>query len=203
MMAVMDKASLARLAFWGMNMNVATGGRNNWPGFRYTPAEWARLTKLSEAVDGGAFVKFVLTVAVVFIVLAACAVVGILVPILIALYPNPADLQPLPFVLLLAAITFIAIGAGLPISLRVGAWASRSDAMLARLREEAGDAAIAAKAAHQITRMTVIMCGLLVPGVLIWIAFDIQGGPIITALKWLAIGLMGSSAVYTVVTRKR
>jgi len=29
MMALMDKASHARLAFWGMNMVVATGGKNN------------------------------------------------------------------------------------------------------------------------------------------------------------------------------
>jgi hypothetical protein len=186
-----------------MNMNVATGGRNNWPGFRYTPTEWARLEKLAEAVDGGAFVKFVLIVAVVFIALAGCAVVGLFLPIMIALYPNPADTQALPFVLLLASTALLAISVGLPISLRVGAWASASEAMKARLHQEAGDAALAAKAAHQITRMTVIMCGLLVPGVLLWIAFDIQGGPIVTALKWLAIGLMGVSAVHTVVTRKR
>ncbi len=199
----MDKASLARLAFWGMNMSVATGGRNNWPGFRYTPTEWTRLEKLSKAVDGTAFIRFVLIVTVVFIVLAGCAVVGLLLPIMIALYPNPADTRPLPFVLALASTALLAIGIGLPLSLRVGAWASASDAMKARLYEETGDTALAAKAAHQITRMTVVMCGLLVPGVLLWIAFDIKGGPIVTALKWLAIGLMGVSAVHTVVTRKR
>ena len=203
MMAVMNKASLARLAFWGMNMAVATGGRNNWPGFRYTPTEWTRLEKLAEAVDGSAFIRFVLIVTVVFIALAGCAVAGLFIPLMIALYPNPADTQALPFVLALASTALLAIGIGLPLSMRVAAWASASAAMQARLHEEAGDAALAAKAAHQITRMTVIMCGLLVPGVLLWIAFDIQGGPIITALKWLAIGLMGVSGVHTVVTRKR
>ncbi len=203
MMAVMDKASLARLAFWGMNMNVATSGKNNWPGFRYTPPEWARLQKLSKAVDGLAFVKFVLIAAMVFIVLAACVVVGLFVPTLLALYPNPADLQPLPFVLLLAATALLAIGVGLPVALRIGAWMSANEAMKARLHEEAGDAALAAKAAHQITRMTVIMCGLLVPGTLLWIAFNIQGGPIVSALKWLAIGLMTVSAAHTMMQRKR
>ena len=74
--------------------------------------------------------------------------------------------------------------------------------MRARLAEQPGDAALAAKVAHQITRMTVIMCGLLVPGTLLWIAFDIQGGPMITAFKWLAVGLMAVSAVHTVVRRK-
>jgi len=45
--------------------------------------------------------------------------------------------------------------------------------------------------------------GLLVPGVLLWIAFDTQGVPIVTVLKWLAVGLMGVSAVHTFATRER
>ena len=203
MMAAMNKASLARLAFWAMNMNIATGGKNNWPGFKYTATEWGRFEKLTEAVDGSAFVKYLAIVTVLFIVLAGCAIVGIFLPIMIALYPNPADTQPLPFVLLLASTALLAIGIGLPISMRVAAWASSSVGMLARLHEEAGDTALAAKAAHQITRMTVIMCGILVPGTLLWIAFDIKGGPIVTALKWLAIGLMGVSGAHTFLTRKR
>ena len=202
MMVVMDKASLARLAFWAMNMSMATGGKNNWPGFKYTATEWARLEKLAEAVHGAAFIRFVLIVTVVFIALAGCAVVGILLPFMTLLYPNPADLQPLPFVLALATVALLSIGIGLPLSMRVAARASSSEAMKARLHEEAGDAALAAKAAHQITRMTVIMCGLLVPGTLLWIAFDVQGGPLVTALKWLAIALMGGSAVHTYIRRK-
>jgi hypothetical protein len=38
-----------------------------------------------------------------------------------------------------------------------------------------------------------IMCGILVPGMLVWIAYDIDAGPIITAIKWLAIALMAVS----------
>ena len=202
MMAAMDKASLARLAFWGMNMNIATSGNNNWPGFRYSETEWARLTKLAETVDGAAFGKYVIVVAVVFIALAACAIAGLFVPIVSALYPNPADTPALPFVLLLAATALLALGIGLPLSLRAAVWASTNEAMRARLIEQPGDAALAAKVAHQITRMTVIMCGILVPGTLLWIAFNIHGGPIIVALKWLAIALMGASGVHTYLRRK-
>jgi hypothetical protein len=130
-------------------------------------------------------------------------VVGLFLPIMIALYPNPADTQALPFVLLLAATALLSIGLGLPVSMRIAVWASASPAMRARLVEEPGDTALAAKAAHQITRMTVIMCGIFVPGTLLWIAFNIQGGPNITTLKWLAIVLMGASMAHTVVNRRK
>ncbi len=194
-----DKPALARLAFWAANMSLVSN--MSWPGFRYTKPEAARMADLAEAVAPGAFVRFLLINAVVFIALAGVVVVGFMVPILMALYPNPADLQPLPFVLLLATTALLAIGVGLPISMRVAAWASANDAMRAKLSGRPGDAELAAKVAHQIWRMTVIMCGLLVPGVLLWIAYDIQGGPIITLLKWLAVGLMGASMAHAVLTR--
>jgi hypothetical protein len=87
--------------------------------------------------------------------------------------------------------------------MRLAVRLSASEALRAKLVKEPGDAALAAKVSHQIIRMAVIMCGLLVPGVLLWIAFDIQGGPWITALKWLAIGLMGVSAVHAFATRSK
>ena len=52
--------------------------------------------------------------------------------------------------------------------------------MRARLNASPADAALAGKVSRQLWRMTVIMCGLLVPGMLLWIAYDIQGGPKIT-----------------------
>ena len=55
----------------------------------------------------------------------------------------------------------------------------------------------------QINRIMLIMCGLLVPGILLFIAYDIQAGPIITALKWLAIALMGVSVAVGALQRKR
>jgi hypothetical protein len=199
----LDKSSLARLAFWSANMSMIAGARMSWPGFSYTEPEAARMSTLAEAVEPAAFVRFLLVTTAVFIVLAALAIVGIFVPILSALYPNPADMQPLPFVLLLASTALLAIGIGLPVSMRVAALASTNDAMRAGLSAQPGDAELAAKVAFQLTRMTVIMCGLLVPGVLLWIAFDIKGGPIVTALKWIAVGLMAVSMAHTVVARRK
>ena len=37
------------------------------------------------------------------------------------------------------------------------------------------------------------MCGVLVPGMLVWIANDVDAGPIVTTIKWLGIALMGVS----------
>ncbi len=54
----------------------------------------------------------------------------------------------------------------------------------------------------QINRIMLIMCGLLVPGILLFIAYDIQAGPIIAALKWLAIALMAVST-FTGIARQR
>jgi hypothetical protein len=34
------------------------------------------------------------------------------------------------------------------------------------------------------------MCGFLVPGVLLFIAYNIDGGPIITVLKWISWGAL-------------
>ncbi|MER9374846.1 hypothetical protein [Mesorhizobium sp. M0491] len=58
-----------------------------------------------------------------------------------------------------------------------------------------GDEALASKVSWQINRIMLVMCGLLVPGILLFIAYDIQAGPIITVLKWLAIALMAVSTV--------
>ena len=130
----MDKSSLARLAFWAMNMMFGTGGRNNWPGFSYSEPEWTRLTKLADTVEAGAYARYRVICAAVFIVLAAVAVVGLFVPIMTALYPDPADTKALPFVLLLAATALLAIGIGLPLSMRFAAWASVNEAMRAHGR---------------------------------------------------------------------
>ena len=77
------------------------------------------------------------------------------------------------------------------------------DAMRAQLRPAPGDDALAAKVSWQINRMTLIMCGALVPGVLLFIAYDIHAGPLISVLKWLAAALMLGSMAITIVGNKR
>ncbi|RWN30086.1 MAG: hypothetical protein EOR97_17080 [Mesorhizobium sp.] len=87
------------------------------------------------------------------------------------------------------------IGLGLPISMRLSAMLVGGETMRAALVSAPGDEALASKVSWQINRIMMILCGLLVPGILLFIAYDIEAGPIITALKWLAIALMAVSTV--------
>ena len=63
--------------------------------------------------------------------------------------------------------------------------------------------ALAAKVRWQINRMMLIMCGALVPGVVFFIVYDIQAGPLITLLKWLTIVLTLGSMASVVVGNRR
>lgn len=187
-------AALARLAFWARNMTTIRDGRMSWPGFSYADAEWARMDVLAAPVTAKAYSKFITVNAIVFIVIAGLGIVGIFLPLATVLFPVPAETSALKFALLLAACCFLIIGVGLPLSLRAASALSADAAMRASLVAAPGDAALARKVSWQISRITLIMCGLLVPGMLVFIAYDIEAGPIIAALKWLAIALMAVSA---------
>jgi hypothetical protein len=201
-MADMDKNALARLAFWASNLVAINSARMSWPGFSYSDAEWARMSTLAGAVEPGAAGKFKAINAVIFIVIAAIGIVGFFLPLALVLFPVPAETSALKFSSLLAASAFLIIGLGLPVSMRIAARWSADPVMLARLVPAPEDAALAAKISWQINRITLLMCGALVPGALLFIAYDIQAGPIITALKWAAIVLMMTSTG-TVAVRKR
>jgi len=172
------------------------GAGMSWIGFSYTDAEWKQMAALAEMVDPDVTLRFKLVNALVFIVLAALLVGGGFVPLLSALYPNPADTRPLPFALLLAATALLALGVGLPLSMRVAAWLV-AGSLRSRLQPTAETAALWAKVSWQIRRMVVLMCGALVPGMLLWIAFDIKGGPIITTLKWIGFAAVAASTAHT------
>jgi hypothetical protein len=173
----------------------------SWPGFSYTDAEWKEMSMLANAVAPGTAFRFKVVNAIVFIALAAVLVGGGFVPLLSALYPNPADTRPLPFALLLAATALLALGAGLPLSMRVAAWLV-AGGLRSRLAATAETAALWSKVSWQIRRMVVLMCGALVPGMLLWIAFDIKGGPIITTLKWIGFAAVAASTAHTVRRRR-
>ena len=185
--------ALVRLAMWGKNMTAIRGGRMEWPGFSYSEGEWRRLNAVSAAVNNAAFNKYILVNAAVFIVIAAIGIAAIFLPLATVLFPVPAETSALKFALLLAACAVLIIGAGLPISLRIAAWMSADATMRAQLAAASGDAALSSKISWQINRITLIMCGVLVPGMLVWIAYDIDAGPIIVTIKWLGIALMGVS----------
>jgi hypothetical protein len=145
--------------------------------------------------------RFKMVNAAVFIALAAVLIGAGFVPLLTALYPNPADTRPLVFALLLAATALLAIGVGLPLTMRLAAWLV-GGAVHARLAPTPETDALWAKVAWQIRRMAVLMCGALVPGILVFIAFDIDAGPIITALKWVGIVAVVLSTAHTVRRRR-
>jgi hypothetical protein len=194
---VLRPDALVRLAFWAKNMTAIRNAGMQWPGFSYTDAEWARMGVLADAVSDGAFHRFNITNAVIFIILAALGIVGIFLPLASLLFPRPAETSALSFVLLLAASALLIIGVGLPISMRIAAATSAYDQTRSRISPDLGDAALARKAAYQINRIAAIMCGVFVPGTLLWIAFNVKAGPIITALKWFSIAAMAASIAYS------
>jgi hypothetical protein len=177
---------MLRLAFWADIMMRIKNAGMSWPGFSYTDAEWARLAPLAEAVapfDAG---RFKVVNAIVFIALAAVAMGGGFLPLASALFPVPAETPALPFVALLAATCFLVIGLGLPVSMRIAAPLSAGARTRGNLSTLTYDPALWAKVAFQMHRITLVMCGFLVPGVLLFIAYNIDGGPIITVLKWIS-----------------
>ncbi|MGX5827614.1 hypothetical protein [Mesorhizobium sp. 43Arga] len=201
-MSGMTSSALARLAFWAKGMVSINDARMGWPGFSYSDAEWARMRTLSEPVGAGTYRLFTIVNAVIFIAVAALGMFGVFLPLATLLFPIPAQTSALKFSLLLAACAFLIIGLGLPISMRLSAMLVGGKTVRAALVPAAGDEALAAKVSWQINRIMLIMCGLLVPGILLFIAFDIQAGPIITTLKWLAIALMAASTL-TGIARQR
>lgn len=189
----MSVGSDLRLAFWGRNMVAISDGRMEWPGFSYTPEEWSRLRQLAAPISAGTYRRFVLVNAVIFILIAAAVMFAVFLPLASLLFPVPAETSALKFTLLLAAFCFLIIGIGLPISMAIAARLCADSGLRQNIRLQQGDEKLTAKISWQLTRMTMIMCGLLVPGVLLFIAYDIDGGPILTALKWLAVVAMGVS----------
>ena len=195
-------SALARLAFWAKGMVSINNARMEWPGFSYSDAEWARMRTLSEPIDATTYQFFTIVNAVIFIAIAALGIFGVFLPLAMLLFPIPAQTSALKFSMLLAACAFLIIGLGLPISMRLSAMLVGGKKVRGALVPAAGDLALASKVSWQINRIMLIMCGLLVPGILLFIAYDIQAGPIITALKWVAIVLMVVSTL-TGVARQR
>ncbi|TIT19501.1 MAG: hypothetical protein E5W70_25070 [Mesorhizobium sp.] len=192
-MSGMTSGALARLAFWAKGMTAIRDGHMEWPGFSYTEVEWVRMTTLAKPIGGGTYQLFTLVNAAIFIAIAALGIFCVFLPLAALLFPVPAETSALKFSLLLAACALLIIGIGLPISLRLSTALVAPKSLHAALVAVPGDQALAAKVSWQINRITLVLCGLLVPGILLFIAYDIEAGPIITALKWLAIALMAVS----------
>lgn len=173
-----------------------------WPGFRYTEDEWALMKDFSKPVSGGAYIKFIAVNTILFLVFTAIVICGFFLPVLLAIYPDTRDVQPIPFTLLLATNAFLMIGFGLPLSMRIAALLCASAEMMATLRSSPEIETLNARVSWQLMRMSLISCGILVPGMLLWIAFDIDGGPVLTALK-AALAVLLIASVATTALRKK
>jgi hypothetical protein len=180
------RTSLARLAFWSRHMVAINDEGMHWPGFSYSEAEWARMRELAEPVADGTFRRFIVTTAMFFLVVAAAGVIGIFLPLAKMLFPVPAQTGGLQFAALLAACCLLITGVGVPLSMSAAARFCADTRMHGRLASKPGDGPLASKIAWQLRRITLVMCGLLVPGMLLLIAYDTDGGPLLSALKWLA-----------------
>ncbi len=201
-MAELSKPALARLAFWSANMIAVRDSRWSWPGFSYEPHEWKQMEKFAEMVGGGNYLKFIWLNALLFIVFAAIAILCFFLPVLIVLYPDPSQTQALPFTVILASTALLAIGIGLPLSMKLTAWFCADEKLRASLISSPENEALSAKVSWQLLRMTLIMCGLLVPGVLLFIAFNVQAGPLLTVLKTVCALAIAFSVVVAALRRK-
>jgi hypothetical protein len=177
------------LAFWGANIVRMKDAGMTWPGFSYSDAELARFRTLGAPVGAWTYQFFTWLTAAFFIPLAA-VFVGLMIWLLSALYPDTSKTPASVFVCLLACVSLVSIGWGVPFSMRLAARIMGRRVDFSGIEPQAGDEALAAKIRFQIRRMTAIMCGVFIPGCLLWIAWDIDAGPIITVVKIGAIVLM-------------
>ena len=194
-MAELTDGQARLLRFWGANMTIAFATSDWWLGFSYTEGEKARLAALGETIPPSAMALWMfLFVPAIFIAIAGLAVVGLMLPAITLLYPNPADLQPLPFVLVLAAVTAVSIGLGLPVAMVLGGrLALRLVGDKGSAAAEPGDVALYAKFRRQLLRYVVVVCGLFIPGCWLWIVFDLHAGPLIQVLKFALAAVIAVS----------
>lgn len=150
---------ITQLAFRARNMPAVSDAGMNWPGFSYTDAEWTRMRALAEAVPAVAFAKFVTWTTVIFLVVAATGIVGVFVPLLMLLFPDPAKNGGVAFACRLAACALLILVLGFALAMNLAARWSADEAMRAQLHTTADDAALAAKVRWQINRIALIMCG--------------------------------------------
>jgi len=199
------RTSLVWLAFWSRNMVAIREDGMDWPGFSYSEPQWQRMRALAEPVADGTFRKFIVVNAAIFIVIAAIGIAAIFLPLANVLFPVPAETSALQFATLLAASCLLIIGGGLPLSMLAAARLCADARMTGRLAWQPDDEALASKIGWQLRRITLVMCGLLVPGMLLFIAYDIDGGPILSVLKWLAaiIALLSVASLGSRMKRKR
>lgn len=200
-MSMRDERELRTLAYWGANMIFCKNNNLPTTGFSCSPAEWERFAQLNERI-AGRFSTFLFANTVIFIALAAVAVGAIFIPMMSYLYPDPSKTPAVVFLGGLATTAAVTIGLGLPLSMRLAAAFCTPPSVLQSETLTDFDRGLSRKVSFQLWRMTLIMCGLLVPGAMLLITFNIDAGPL---AKWLKLmyGALLASATATLYLQQR
>lgn len=194
------------LPYWSANMVVLwDSGMTWWPGFNYSEEEQALMRTQAARVFGRGKL-YSLMVAVIFITGLCLVVPGIMVPVLTSLYPDPSQTSPLVFAGVLATIAALSLGLWLPLAMALAA--GTVNGMLGDPPTVAigpAERNLSRRIKWQIQRMALIMSGLLVPGVMAFIVFDIdtQKGPIHYAIVAADVLIAIGTALYLRAAGKR
>jgi len=179
-----DRRDHRFLRYWAANLaSIGAAGRN-WPGFQYTPEEWEHFEKYGATVAGAAAFAFMVTSAIIFIVIAALVISLVFIPAMTLLYPDPSKTSATVFISFLFATCFVTIGVGLPTAMNLGGriadrfWTGDSAISLTDF-----DRRLARKVQNQIWRMIGLLVGDGVAVTMICIAYNIDLGPVARALK--------------------
>jgi hypothetical protein len=120
---------------------------------------------------------------VIFIIMAAIAVGGLMIPLATLLWPDPSKTPAIAFVSLLALAALLTIGFGLPLAMVWGGVVADWFGTSKEYTPDGEDAALAAKVHRQLWRLIAVMCILLIPGTMMFVIFNIDIGPVLIALK--------------------
>jgi len=177
------------LRYWSFNMTIAWAVQMATPGFSYSEPEKTRMHDLAGSISGRSALIWLGATIVLYILIAAAAVVGGMVPILTYAWPDPSTMPAAPFFALLLAVIALTIGFGLPISIAVAGtladWAGGERDIPALPT----DGLIRAKVRWQLWRLITLLCGVGVPAAKLFMTFDINSSSLVLRLRIVSFGL--------------
>ncbi len=144
------------LRYWSVNVTMMQTIGWPMPGFAYDRNELRRMRAIADAVPRMAVVIWILATALIFVVLAGVAVAAAAFAVN-SLVTDPARIPELGFMAAFAMFLFLAIGVGLPLSIRSGGACADRLISQPKWTEEPGDAALDAKARFQFLRFGAIV----------------------------------------------
>jgi hypothetical protein len=182
------------LRYWSLNVVLArSSGYRYLLGFPYTETEQRRIDTIGRSIPNSAVLVWLSAAVAIFIALALAGVVGIMVPALTLLWPDPAKMPGLGFASVMALIMILALGFGMPIAIAFGGAVADRLADVTPPEWAPGDAALYAKIRSQFLRLAAIFSIAFIPGLLIYISLGIDAEWIGTVLHAAtgAIALFG------------